>query len=317
MKIVVLDGYTLNPGDNPWDGVSALGELTVHDRTDGADIVERAKDADIVLTNKTPMTAETIAALPNLKFISVLATGYNVVDIKAARERNIPVSNIPIYGTDTVAQFVFALILNFCHNAKHHGDAVKEGRWSACPDFCFWDTPIIELKGKTMGILGFGRIGRRTGELAKAFGMNVLAADVYRNNPPDYDFSWCEVEEIFEKSDFVSLHCPLTPENTGMVNKALLSKMKSSAFLVNTSRGPLINESDLAQALNDGVIAGAACDVVSVEPIKKDNPLLGAKNITITPHIAWATLEARTRLMGYTVDNIAAFQKGSPINVVN
>lgn len=317
MKIVVLDGYTLNPGDNPWDQVAALGDLTVYDRTSEDQIVERAKDAEIVLTNKTPLSAETINALPKLKFISVLATGYNVVDIKAARQKDVPVSNIPIYGTDTVAQFVFAHILNFVQNVNLHGREVSKGRWADCPDFCFWDTPLTELKDKTLGVLGFGRIGKRTGGIGHAFGMDILASDVYREDPPSYHFSWVEVDELFRRSDFISLHCPLTPENTGMIDKKLLRTMKPNAFLVNTARGPLVNEQDLADALNEGVIAGAACDVVSVEPIKKDNPLLKAKNLTLTPHIAWATLEARTRLMGFTKDNIAAFQNGDPIHVVN
>lgn len=318
MKIVVLDGFTLNPGDNPWDGVEAQGEFTVHDRTPDEEIVERCKGADIVLTNKTPLSAETLAQLPDLKFISVLATGFNVVDVAAARERNIPVSNIPIYGTDSVAQFVFAMLLQLCHNVALHDKLVKEGAWTSQPDFCFWKTPLIELRGKTMGIVGFGRIGRRTAEVANAFGMKVLAHDVYQGDAPAYNgFEWAEIDDLFDRSDVVSLHCPLTAENNGFVNNDLLAKMKPSSFLINTSRGPLINEDDLAAALNGGVLAGAAVDVVSSEPIKTDNPLLQAKNCLITPHIAWATLEARTRLMQTTVENVAAFIAGSPINVVN
>lgn len=317
MKIVVLDGYTLNPGDNPWSGIEKLGAFTVYDRTDNKKIIERAKDADIILTNKTPLTAETLEHLPKLKFITVLATGYNVVDTKAARSRNIPVSNVPIYGTDTVAEFVMAHLLNWYRQPQMHSDQVKQGEWTRGPDFCFWKTPLAELAGRTMGIVGFGRIGRRTGELAAAFKMKVLAYDIYQKNPPSYSFEWREMDEIFRESDVVSLHCNLTQENTGMINQSLLGKMKKSAFLINTSRGPLVNETDLADALNKGVIAGAACDVVSAEPIHADNPLLQAKNIVITPHISWAAIEARIRLMKVTEENIAAFQAGKPINVVN
>jgi len=318
MKIVVLDGYTLNPGDNPWDGVEALGELTVYDRTDPADVVERARGAEIVLTNKTSITAENLEQLPALKYISVLATGFNIVDVDACRERNISVSNVPVYGTDTVGQYALALTLELCHHVQHHSDRVKDGEWERRGDFCFWDYPLVELKGLTMGVVGFGRIGRRTGEIAHAFGMNVLAADVFRGEDPAYQpFAWKEIPEVFAESDVVSLHCPQTADNTGFVNRELLGKMKCSAFLINTSRGALINEQDLADALNNEQIAGAAVDVVSSEPIKQDNPLLKAKNILITPHMAWGTLAARKRLMHTTVENIKAFQSGSPINVVN
>lgn len=318
MKIVVLDGFTLNPGDNPWSGVEAQGEFTVYDRTPAELILERCVGADIVLTNKTPLSAETIAQLPELKFISVLATGFNVVDIAAARARNIPVSNVPIYGTDSVAQFVFALLLELCHKVALHDQEVKAGAWSAQPDFCFWKTPLIELAGKTMGIVGFGRIGRRTAALAHAFGMKVLAHDLYRGDAPDYEgFEWSEIEDLFARADVVSLHCPLTPENKAFVNTALLERMKASSFLINTSRGPLVAQDDLVQALESGRLAGAALDVVTVEPIEADNPLLKARNCLLTPHIAWATLEARQRLMQTTVENVAAFIQGSPINVVN
>lgn len=318
MKIVVLDGFTLNPGDNPWTGVEAQGEFTVYDRTSADQILERSAGADILLTNKTPLSAETIAQLPDLKFISVLATGFNVVDVAAARERNIPVSNVPIYGTDSVAQFVFALLLELSHNVALHSSLVKEGAWTAQPDFCFWRTPLIELKGKTMGIVGFGRIGRRTAEVAAAFGMKVIAHDLYQGQTPDHDgFEWVEIEDLFKRSDVVSLHCPLTPENTGFVNAALLKTMKPTSFLINTSRGPLVAEADLADVLNAGTLAGAAVDVVSSEPIQPDNPLLTAKNCLITPHIAWATLEARSRLMQTTVENVAGFIAGHPVNVVN
>ncbi len=317
MKIVVLDGFTLNPGDNPWTEVAALGELTVHERTPADQIVTRAQGAQVVLTNKTPLSAQTLAQLPALRFIGVLATGFNVVDTEAAKTRGIPVSNVPVYGTDSVAQFVFALILEHCHHVAHHAAAVQAGQWAVRGDFCFWDFPLIELRGKTMGLVGFGRIGRRVGELAHAFGMRVLAHDQYRGEPPPYPVQWCELPELFAAADFVSLHCPQTTDNAGMVNRALLGRMKADAYLINTARGGLVNERDLADALNGGRIAGAACDVVSVEPIRPDNPLLAARNMTITPHIAWAALAARRRLMKTTADNIAAFLAGRPINVVN
>ncbi len=318
MKMVCLDGFTLNPGDNPWTDVEALGELVVYDRTQPEDIVERAKGADIVLTNKTPLSADTLAQLPDLKFITVLATGFNIVDTKTARERGIPVSNVPIYGTDTVAQYAFALLLDHCHKVAHHSDRVMDGEWARRGDFCFWDSTLIELAGMTMGIVGFGRIGRRVGELAHAFGMHVIAADVMQGNPPDYTpFAWREIDQVFAEADVVSLHCPQTADNVGFVNRELLRRMKASAFLINTSRGALINEQDLADALNADVLAGAAVDVVSKEPIEASNPLLQAKNLRITPHMAWGTVAARTRLMGTTAENIAAFLKGEPINVVN
>lgn len=318
MKIVVLDGFTLNPGDNPWTGVESQGELTVYERTPADKIVERCAGAEIVLTNKTPLSAETLAQLPDLKFISVLATGFNVVDVAEARKRNIPVSNVPIYGTDSVGQFVFAILLELCHNVALHDKLVKAGEWTAIEDFCFWKTPLMELSGKTMGIIGFGRIGRRTGALAAAFGMKVIAHDLYQGDAPDIDgFEWVEMDELFKRSDVVSLHCPLTADNTGFVNASLLNSMKSSSYLINTSRGPLVNEADLAAALEAGTLAGAGVDVASVEPIKADNPLLKAKNCLITPHIAWATLEARQRLMQTTVENVAGFIEGSPINLVN
>ena len=318
MKIVVLDGYTLNPGDNPWTEVEKLGHVTVHDRTPADKIIERAKGADVILTNKTPLSAETLKALPGLKFIGVLATGFNVVDVAAARQLNIPVSNIPIYGTDSVAQFTFALLLELCHNVALHSRLVHEGEWQRRKEWCFWNTPLIELAGKTMGFVGFGRIGRRAGEIAHAFGMNVIAHDTYHGNEPSYKpFGWAGLDELFAKSDVVSLHAPLTADNKGMVNKSLLGKMKKSAFLINTSRGPLVNEPDLAEALTKCQLGGAALDVVCEEPINPKNPLLKAPNCILTPHIAWGTLAARTRLMKTTAENIAAFQSGKPINVVN
>lgn len=317
MKIVVLDGYTLNPGDNPWTEVEKLGDTTVYDRTPADKILERAKDAEIVLTNKTPLTRETFDKLPKLGFVGVLATGYNVVDVDAAREKGIPVSNVPIYGTDSVAEYVFSLVTNHFRRPVYHAELVRKGGWQKSGEFSFWETPLAELAGKTIGIVGFGRIGQRVGALASAFKMSVLAYDVYHGNPPSYKFEWAEIDDLAAKSDVVTLHCNQTPENTGMVNKALLSKMKPTALFVNTARGGLVNEADLAAALNNGTIAAAAIDVVSTEPIRDDNPLLGAPNAMITPHIAWAAKEARIRLMETTAENIRAFQKGSPINVVN
>jgi glycerate dehydrogenase len=318
MRIVCLDGHALNPGDNPWTDVEALGDFTVYDRTPNDEIMARAAGAEVVLTNKTPLTAQTVAELPDLRFISVLATGYNVVDVEAARARGIPVSNVPVYGTDSVAQFVFALLLEHCHNVALHSGQVHAGEWAKSVDFCFWRTPLVELAGKTMGIVGFGRIGRRVGELAHAFGMSVWAQDPIGGEPPDYEpFAWKDVDELFAGADVVSLHCPQTAENQGMVNADLLACMKPDATLINTARGGLVNEADLAAALNEGRIAGAAVDVVSTEPIRPDNPLLAARNCLITPHIAWASLAARKRLMRTTAENVAAFIAGTPVNVVN
>ncbi len=318
MNIVVLDGYTLNPGDNPWDQVDVLGNLTVYDRTEFGDVFDRAKDADIILTNKTVLDEGVLGELPNLKFIGVLATGYNVVDVKAAAARGIPVSNVPVYGTDSVVQFAFALLLELCHHAALHDAEIRKGTWQEKGEFCFWLTDLVELAGKAMGIVGFGRIGRRVGEVAHAFGMNVLAHDAVRGDDPEYQpFGWRELDQLLAEADVVTLHCPQTAENTGMVNADFLSKMKKTAFLINTARGGLVAERDLANALNEGVIAGAAADVVSTEPIAKDNPLLSAKNFVVTPHIAWATYEARKRLMDTTAKNIQAFIAGAPINVVN
>jgi glycerate dehydrogenase len=316
--IVVLDGHTLNPGDNPWTPVSNLGSLTVYDRTAESEILPRAADAEILLTNKTPLTAETIGQLGRLKFIAVLATGYNIVDVQAARKRGIAVSNVPEYGTDSVAQFAFALLLELCHHVALHDAAVKAGEWTNNIDWSFWKTPLIELVGKKMGIVGFGRIGRRVGELAHAFKMEVLAFDPVHAAEPSYrPFRWCELEEAFAEVDVITLHSPQTAENAGMVNRALLRRMKPQAFLINASRGGLVVEKDLADALNDGIIAGAALDVVSTEPIRGDNPLLTARNCIITPHIAWAALAARQRIMQTAAGNVAAFLAGKPTNVVN
>ena len=318
MKIAVLDGYVLNPGDNPWDGLAALGDLTVYERTPAEQIVARASGAEIILTNKTPLTAETLGRLPELQFIAVLATGYNVVDVTEARRGGIPVSNVPTYGTDSVAQFVFALLLELCHHVGDHHRLVAEGEWRRRGEFCFWDHPLVELAGKQMGIVGFGRIGRRVGELAHAFGMGVLAHDPVRARGPGYHpFARASLEEVFAAADVVSLHCPQAADNTGMVNAELLGRMKPGAFLINTARGGLVNQSDLRSALESHRLAGAAVDVVGEEPIDPDNPLLGAPNCIITPHIAWATLSARRRLMDTAVANVAAFLKGKPVNVVN
>lgn len=317
-RIVVLDGHTLNPGDNPWDEVASLGELTVHDRTSSELILERARGAQIILTNKTPLSRETIAALDDLGFVGVLATGYNVVDCAAARKRGIAVSNVPEYGTRSVAQYVFALLLELCHRVGLHGEAVKAGEWSRSPDFCFWKTPQVELDGKTMGIVGYGRIGRAVGEIAHALGMRVLAADTVRRDPPPWQpFAWAAVEELFASADVVSLNCALTAENQGMVDARLLGTMKRTALLVNAARGPLVNERDLAEALAAGKLAGAAVDVLSSEPAKPDNPLLAAPGCIVTPHMAWASREARARLMHTTAENVRAYLAGRPINVVN
>jgi glycerate dehydrogenase len=317
MKIVVLDGYTLNPGDNPWDDLARLGDLVVYDRSDAADVVPRAADAHIVLTNKTPLSRTTLEQLPELRFIGVLATGYNIVDVEAARQRGIPVANVPEYGTDSVAQHTFALLLELCHHVGRHDAAVKAGRWTRSKDFCFWDRPPIELTGLTIGIIGFGRIGKRVGTLAHAFGMKVVAAVGRRHSTPAYEpFAWLETNELFSSADIVTLHCPLTPDNERFVNGALLARMKPSALLLNTARGPLVDEQALADALNDNRIAGAAVDVVSTEPIRAGNPLLTARNCLITPHMAWGSLAARKRLMAATVSNVAGFLRGQPQNVV-
>jgi glycerate dehydrogenase len=316
MKIVVLDGYTTNPGDNPWDEVSKLGEFVCHERTPANLVIERAKDADVILTNKTLLSADTLAKLPRLKFVSVLATGYNVVDVKAARARGVAVSNVPAYATDAVAEYVFALLLNFYRQPQLHSDLIKKGEWLR-REWCFWNTPLNEVAGQTIGIVGFGCIGRRVGEIAAAFKMKVLANDVVRANPPSYPIAWREVPELFAESDVVTLHCNLTPENTGMVNQALLKRMKPTAYLINTSRGPLVKDADLAGALRQGKLAGAALDVVTTEPIPPDNPLLKAPNVTITPHVAWAALAARRRLTHITAENVAGFVAGKPVNVVN
>lgn len=317
-KIVVLDGYTLNPGDLSWDGFTRYATIEVHDRTEAGKIVERCQGAEFVLTNKTPLSADTLKQLPDLRYIGVLATGYNVVDVKAAKDRGIPVTNIPTYGTASVAQHTFALILELTIQAKLHSDAARAGEWANSKDWCFWKTPLWELEGKSLGIVGFGRIGRRVAEVGNAFGMKIIAYDSVRANPPAYDgFRWATLEELLRDSDVVSLHCPLFPETQGLMNADRLKLMKQTALLINTSRGPLIVDQDLADALNAGVIAGAGVDVLSVEPPAASNPLLTARNCLVTPHIAWAAKEARARLMDLAVENLAGFVNGKPQNVVN
>jgi len=317
MKLTVLDGYCLNPGDLTWDAMRRLGDLEVFDRTPADQVLERAAGATAILTNKTPLPAAVLKQLPDLRYIGVLATGYNVVDVAAAAEQGIVVSNIPTYGTASVAQFVFALLLELCHNVRMHADAVRTGEWTNNPDWSFWKSPLIELSGKTMGIVGFGRIGRQTGRIADAFGMRVIANDTYHGDAPDWPgFLWAEVEELMSESDVISLHSPLFPETKGMINSKSLALMKPTAFLINTSRGPLVVDQDLADALDTGRIAGAAVDVLSAEPPAAANPLLTARNCLVTPHIAWATQEARSRLMNLAVENVTAFLAGTPQNVV-
>ncbi len=318
MKIVALDGHTLNPGDNSWAPVEALGEFAVYDKTPDDQIVARAQGATVILTNKVPLTAATFDQLPDLKFVSVTATGYNVVDVEAARARGIAVANIPVYGTDSVAQYAIALLLELCHYIGHHDLRVHENGWQDSGYWSFWDTPLTELAGKVIGLVGFGRIGQRVGQLAHAFGMEVWAYAPSPKDDPGYaPFAFKSVEEIFSGADVVSLHCPQTPDNAGFVNAALLGTMKEGSLFINTARGGLVDEQALADALRAGKPRAAATDVASTEPIGDDNPLLGAPNLIMTPHMAWATVEARGRLMQMTADNIAAFQRGEPIHVVN
>ena len=321
MKIVVLDGYTLNPGDLTWDALRTLGECTIYDRTsltDDAEIIGRIGEAEIIFTNKTPLTKKILDACPRIKYIGVLATGYNVVDVAAAKAKNIPVTNIPTYGTQSVAQFAFALLLEICHHVAHHSQAVHEGRWQNCPDFCFWDYPLIELAGKTIGIIGYGRIGQTTGKLAQAFGMKVVAFDAMREvGTKSGDCSFVALDELFAISDVIALHCPLFPSTKGIICKENIAKMKDGVIILNNSRGPLVVEQDLRDALDSGKVAAAGLDVVGTEPIRGDNPLLGAKNCFITPHISWAPKESRLRLMNIAVDNLRAWLGGKPVNVVN
>lgn len=321
MKIVILDGYTENPGDLSWKGLEKLGDLTVYDRTsltDVQEVIDRIGYAEIVFTNKTPMPREVFDTCTNIRYVGVLATGYNVVDVDAAKEKNIPVCNIPTYGTAAVGQFAIALLLEICHHVGHHDKAVHEGRWENNPDWCFWDYPLIELDGKVMGIIGYGRIGQATGRIAQALGMKVLAYDAYRN--PALESETCQyadLDEVLAKSDVIALHCPLFSETEGMINRESIAKMKDGVIILNNSRGPLIVEKDLAEALNSGKVAAAGLDVVSTEPIKGENPLLKAKNCILTPHISWAPKESRQRLMDIAVDNLEMFLKGKVQNAVN
>ena len=312
MKIVVLDGYAANPGDLSWAAFEQLGELTVYDRTAAEDVAARLAGAEMVLTNKTVLSRELLADAKDLKYVGVLATGYNVVDVAAARELGIIVCNIPAYSTDSVAQMVFALLLEVCQHVGDHSRAVHAGRWTASKDFCFWDSPLIELAGKTMGIVGYGRIGKKVAEIARCFGMKVVA---WTRTPRDPEC--VELDELLKVSDVISLHCPLFPETQNLINRESIAKMKDGVIIINTARGPIINDADLAEALKSGKVYAAACDVAGVEPIPADNPLLGLENMIFTPHIAWATHEARARLMDIAVENAKAFLAGTPVNVVS
>lgn len=320
MKIVLLDGYTENPGDLSWDEFDSLGEVTRYERTsltDEDEIIERMKGADIVFTNKTPISARAIDACPDLKFISVLATGYNIIDVAHAAEKGIPVTNIPSYGTDSVAQFTFGLLLEICHHIGYHSDTVKAGKWTNSEEWCYWDYPLIELAGKTLGIIGLGKIGMRTAQIARAFGMNVVAYSRSRNEEGEKVAEYVTLDELYERSDVISLHCPLFPDTREMINKESIAKMKDGVIIINASRGALTNEQDLADALNSGKVYAAGIDVMTTEPVNADNPLLTAKNCIITPHIAWAPKEARMRIMDMAIENCRAFLDGKPINVVN
>ena len=323
MKIVVLDGYTLNPGDLSWEGFEKLGDLKVYDRTaydlsNSELVIDRGRDADAILLNKTLLNRDMMDHMPYLKYVGVLATGFNIVDVEAAREKGITVTNIPTYGTNAVAQMAIALLLELCHHVGSHSDAVANGEWESNPDWSFWKYPLIELAGKTMGIIGYGRIGRTVGGIAKALGMKVIAMA----NSPDPSLEddmmrYGNLEELLRESDVISLHCPLTESTKGIINKDTIAKMKDGVMIINNSRGQLIVEEDLRDALNSGKVAGAALDVVSSEPIKSDNQLLQARNCIITPHISWAPKEARTRLMDLALENLKRYLEGSPINVVN
>ncbi|MDQ0890822.1 glycerate dehydrogenase [Paenibacillus sp. V4I9] len=317
MQIVVLDGYTLNPGDLDWSGLDSLGNLVVYDRTAESQIVERAADAEIVLTNKTPLSAEILHKLPKLRYIGVLATGFNIVDIQAAKASGIIVANVPAYSTHSVAQLVFALLLEFCHRVQQHSDSVLSGDWSGSIDFSYSRSPLVELTGQTMGLIGLGQIGKQTALIAQAMGMKVIATGSGRNIPqPVEGIEWVQIEELLQRSDVISLHCPLTPATNQLIDAKKIAQMKPTAILINTARGGLLNEEDVAHALNEGRLAGAGLDVLTVEPPRPDNPLLHARNVIITPHIAWATKEARARLMGTAIGNVCAYLDGCPVNVI-
>ena len=318
MKIVVLDSYALNPGDLSWDWLISLGECEIHHRTPKEMIFERCKDADIILTNKTPLTKETLSQLPNLKYIALLSTGYNIVDWEFAKEIGVPVSNIPAYSTNAVAQLTFSLILEITNAVGLHSKSVRNGDWSNCPDFCYWKSPLTELCGKTLGIVGFGQIGQAVADIAEAFKMNIVAVSGHETDQSHRkNFRWVDMDTLANESDIISFHCPLTEKTTGIVNKEFIGKCKDGAIIINTSRGPVVNDKDLADALNSGKLKGAGLDVLTVEPPKADNPLLKAKNCFITPHIAWAGFETRERLMNILEENIKAYLNGNPQNVVN
>ena len=320
MKIVVLDGYTENPGDLSWDKLREFGDLTVYDRTpvdDEEEIIRRIGDAEVVFTNKTPVSGKVIDACQGMRMISMLATGYNVVDHTYAKEKGIPVMNVPTYGTASVGQFAIALLLEICHHVGYHDRTVHEGKWESCEDWCYWDYPLIELDGKTMGVIGFGRIGQTTGRLAKALGMRVLAYDSYPNEAGKQIAEYVDLDTLLAQSDVIALHCPLFPDTEGIINKENIAKMKDGVILINNSRGPLVVEQDLADALNTGKVAAAGLDVVSTEPVRGDNPLLKAKNCIITPHISWAPKESSQRIMDCAYDNLKAYAEGKPVNVVN
>ena len=320
MKNVVLDGYTENPGDLSWDTLGALGELTVYDRTDrnnNAEIISRIGDAEVVVTNKTPITPEIIDACPAMKYVTVQATGYNVVDIAYAKEKRIPVSNVPVYGTRAVSQYTIALLLEICHHIGHHSDTVYAGKWENCLDWCYWDYPLIELDGKTFGMIGCGKIGQQTARIAAALGMRVITYDLRPKDAGRAVAEYVDLDTLLRESDVISIHMPLLPFNTGIINKDTIAKMKDGVIFLNTSRGPMVVEQDLADALNSGKIAAAGLDVVSTEPIRGDNPLLQAKNYIITPHMAWGAKESRQRIMDTTVENVKAYLAGTPVNVVN
>ncbi len=320
MKIVVLDGYAENPGDLSWEPLAAFGDLTVYDRTsltDAREVIDRIGDAEIVFTNKTPVPRQALEACPQVQFIGVLATGYNIVDTDAARERGIPVSNVPAYGTMAVAQLAMGLLLEICHHVGEHNRAVHQGRWETCQDYCFWDYPLIELDGKTLGIIGFGRIGQQMGRIARAMGMKVLATGSRPTEEGRAIADYVELDTLLAKSDVISLHCPLFPETKGIINKDAIAKMKDGAILINSSRGALLVEQDVADALQSGKLSAAAVDVATQEPINGDSPLLTAPNCILTPHIAWATRECRQRIMACSANNLRAFLNGAPVNVVN
>jgi len=320
MKIVVLDGYTVNPGDLNEEALHQLGQLTIYDRTDRndmAEIIRRIGDAEVVVTNKTPITPEIIDACPTMRFIAVQATGYNVVDIDYARQKGIPVSNVPVYGTRAVSQFTIALLLEICHRIGHHSETVHNGKWEQSIDFCYWDYPLIELEGKTFGMIGCGKIGQQTARIAAALGMRVITYDLRPKDAGRAVAEYVDFDTLLRESDVLSIHMPLLPFNTGIINRETIAKMKDGVIFLNTSRGQMVVEQDLADALNSGKVAAAGLDVVSTEPIRGDNPLLQAKNCFITPHMAWGAIESRQRIMDTTVANIRGYQQGEPVNVVN